>query len=362
MVLPRRRRRWRWLLPAAALLAVSLGWLACAPLQRAVDRQGLADNAALLMADESLSPPSTLVAVLAAPTGDGPARAPDVMVTTRDRWVMATVDGRQIINEIGRFQSFIRSGAREANVGAVDIYRHGALGERPVILWVPGRGFAAIGLPFFQAMYERILARGYDLVVWIPPYHLMRQQDGADAGDGFLRVDVADNVQVFQRMTHELEAIVAWLHGQGVTTVGGWGGSVGGALLWQASATVPFDHLALMIPILDWRSFARDPPEMQSVQQRLHDAGYSDALLDEAYRRTSPAGVTSLVDPGRILLQYARSDQLTSEALSLDFARRHGILRVIGYERSHASMLLTPSLYSDYAAFLDDVMAKSPAR
>jgi len=361
MVLHQEGRRLRWAGLGLAVLGC-LAWLACAPLQRAVDRQGLADNAALLVADEPLAPPATLVAVLAKPAADGLGGAPAVMVNTRDRWVMATVDNQKIINEIGYFPSFIRSGAREANVAAVDIYRHGPLGERPVVLWVPGRGFAAIGLPFFQAMYERILERGFDLVVWIPPYHLMRQREGADAGDGFLRVDVADNVQVFERMTHELRSIVAWLHGQGVTTVGGWGGSVGGALLWQASATVPFDHLALMIPILDWRSFARDPPEMQPVRQRLHDAGYSDVLLDEAYRRTSPAGVTSLVDPGRILLQYARHDQLTSEALSLDFARRHGIERVIGYERSHASMLLTPSLYSDYAAFLDDVVAKSPAR
>lgn len=331
----------------------------CAPLQRQLDRRGLQENAQAMLADPLLPPPPArleyllgdVLEVESAPERDLAKFAIDA----RNEWKVEVIDGKSVTNEMLRFPSSVRKEDSEVANAAFFVYRQGELGERPVILWLPGYGFADYAWPLFEGMYEDILRRGYDLLVWVPPYHMSRQRPGVAAGVGLLRVDSGDNLRVLNAMVQEIRTAAFFLESRGVKRIGAWGGSVGGAVLWMTSSVYPFDHINLMVPVLDWRTFIGDPEVMGPVINRLEGVGYTPELFRRVVWKSSPIAYKTLVRPERIQVQYARYDQVTDEQTTLAFARERSIEHITGYNRSHGTVLLTPALFDDYNAFLDEM-------
>ena len=94
--------------------------------------------------------------------------------------------------------------------------------------------------------------------------------------------------------------------------------------------------------------------------QKIEARGVPKQVLSRAFETISPVSWKSRVSPNRIFIQHGVYDQLTPDEVLRDFTQSQGIRRVQGYARSHATILLTPTLYVDYRAFLEEM--KNPPR
>ncbi|MEZ4462065.1 MAG: hypothetical protein R3E66_20565 [bacterium] len=238
--------------------------------------------------------------------------------------------------------------ARRGGPATFFVLRHGEIGASPAFIWLPGNGFGPIAYPFVGHFYDAMFEAGYDVVVWVPPYHVSRADP---SGRGILTNDTAENQQILLASVAEVRMMARYLRTAGVKRMGGWGGSMGAAILWLASALEKFDLMSLMIPVVDWRTITL-APEMNPLLEALEAAGTSRAVIDQTYLAISPVAYTSLTPGDAIQIQLARYDQLNPEGSVRDFAREKGITQVDAYDRGHATILVSWDLYQDFAAFL----------
>ncbi len=347
----------RLLLPALLVgLLTSLSVCGgCRSLQVAVDQGGLADNAAAIVADPATPDPAALQAFLAADdlARDSAPRVGDADITVtpgRTTWSLGEVTN--VIEETLRFPSTARPPGHPSSTAVAWSWRKGAWGERPVVLWLPGARVSEDAFVLLQHFFRAALAADFDVVAWVPPHHMVRQVEAQTDGDGLFGIDLRENLMLDREMVREVRTLMQWLRRRGVQRIGLWGGSLGGSVAWLTAAVEPVDHLALMIPIVDWRTMVLQPAEMAGVGQRLTALGFSSTLQAQALLAGSPVSYRVPLPSQRLHLRYARFDQLTPEETTLAFARQAGIDDVAGFERSHASILLTPAVFSDYEAFL----------
>ncbi len=335
---------------AFSVLVVVLTTLGCASMQKWLDRSGIEDYAAEfdskpIVADHP-SPPKSLE--------DLDARTRPAQVEIAVGGIPPfEVDGAKF-SEAWRFPSSVSQDPAVATA-TFFVFRHGPIGERPVVIWLPGNGFGPLAYPLVGHFYDNIYDAGYDLLVWVPPFHVNRV-DGQDSG--ILGVNTSENIHVLLESVREIRTVMANLRRNGVHAIGGWGGSMGAAILWLVSAVEPMDHMSLMIPVLDWRTITMDPPEMSALTRKIEASGISRQELSDAYLWISPVSYATKTKPDRIQIQLGEYDQLNPEKFVRQFASDRGIEDVTGYDRSHATILLTPSLYEDYRVFLKRIAQK----
>jgi hypothetical protein len=334
---------------AFGALAVVLTTLGCASMQKWLDRSGIEDYAAdfesePIVADRP-SPPKSLEEL------DARTRPTQVEIEVGGIPPFE-VDGAEF-GEAWRFPSAVSENPAVATA-TFFVFRHGKIGERPVVIWLPGNGFGPLAYPLVGHFYDKIYDAGYDLLVWVPPFHVNRVDD---QGSGILGVNTSQNIRVLLESVREIRTVMVSLRKQGVTRIGGWGGSMGAAILWLVSAVEAMDHMSLMIPVLDWRTITLDPPEMAGLNRKIEASGITRQGLSEAYLSISPVSYPTKTKADRIQIQLGEYDQLNPEKFVRDFARDRGIKDVAGYNRSHATILLTPSLYEDYRIFLKRIGA-----
>ena len=183
------------------------------------------------------------------------------------------------------------------------------------------------------------------------PGHLERVKAGEKDGEALLSVDPAINLRTVTVVLSELEGGLRLMRERGVSRFAAWGGSMGAAFLLLLAEKENFEHMTLMIPVLDWNSVIGSPP-MEHVREELAAEGYSKELVHRAYAAISAVDRSPCLPRTRTLIQYARFDALTPESLVLAFATRYG-LKTEGYRESHSTILLDRSLYEGYESFLD---------
>ncbi|MDX2009901.1 MAG: hypothetical protein SFW67_06925 [Myxococcaceae bacterium] len=86
------------------------------------------------------------------------------------------VDG--LIEEQLVFRSRISLRAVESNHARLLVFRHGPLGQRPVLLWVPGLGLSELAMRLLGPLLRDAVGLGFDVVFFVPPYHLERSPRG----------------------------------------------------------------------------------------------------------------------------------------------------------------------------------------
>ncbi len=337
------------LLPLAASVLILPS---CVSVEVALDEHGLDGLATAMLADEALGNPRALATLVTARTSAVPAVASDATWSSAPlgRWEVTLADGRVIAPERLTFFSPVGR-ADQADEATFYLYRVAPLAGGRAILWVPGLGFSRLAVHFVRRLWQTELEHGWSVLIYVPPYHLERRTAGRDDGEGFVVASPESSTRLLLHCASELITARRWLTAQGVTTVGGWGGSLGAALLTVMAREAPLDHAAFMIPLLDWhRPFAR--PELARVRERLSRAGFATALLATADALMSPVDLPLPAPAARMLIQYARYDQLTPAAVTEAYARTHGVNVIKDYERSHATMLIGNRLYADYDAYL----------
>jgi hypothetical protein len=190
-------------------------------------------------------------------------------ITIKDgnRWNLAHTDKKNVIHETVTFPSSLDY----RNSSAVFyLFRQGPLGENPVILWVPGSGVSDFAFYFIQNFFKAELTSGYDILVYIPPYHMDRKEVDKKNGEGFFSADPYANITVMMASIQELRTAVQFLEQHGVDRIGGWGGSMGAAMLMLTSSLYQFDHISLMIPVVDWSELLCSRNEFMPYCKKLY--------------------------------------------------------------------------------------------
>ena len=229
---------------------------------------------------------------------------------------------------------------------------------KKAILWVPGYGVSDFAFHFIKKIFYEELKQGYAILVYDLPYHLDRLKQGRKVGEGMITGNILANLNTLHFMSEELNIGYNYLQNIGAKKIGAWAGSIGASALSLLATDRKFDHICLMIPVLDWNTLIFNPA-FKEVRQKLIDSSCNELKLREAYSLVSPASYQMNISPDRVLIQYAKYDQLTPSGVVVDYAKKRNIYNIIGYKESHATILLSSSVYKDYAVFLRTMSSES---
>jgi len=332
----------------------------CVGFQERVDNNSVRDYAQSLVERYDGQSPHELMVFLgqaAAPwQGGGSDRPDDLTVSIGAARSVEHPQGQEIVQSTLSFTSAFSSGDETVDRAQFFIYHTGSadLSGRRAVLWLPGMGFSDLALRFVDRFFDAILEAGYVLVVYIPPYHLTRLPDDKQNSE-LLHPDVQESLSRVNAMTGEIITAYRWLESEGVATIGAWGGSIGAALAMMAGHAVDFDHLAVMIPVIDFRTLIPLHPEMNEYFARAAADGLTSDLLLAAYRTISPVAYDLPVPPERVLILAARYDQLIPLPVISAYARAHRITEFYTYSTSHATILLEGQMYERYRQWLQQL-------
>ncbi len=242
-----------------------------------------------------------------------------------------------------------------------DFYRPENWDGAGAILWVPGFGVSDFAFGFIRRFMEEELRQGYAVLFYNLPFHLDRVQPGRKEGQGLVTGNLVSNVRILRALTSELETGAAYLQNAGVSRIGVWSGSVGAAAAGVLSADRDFDHICMMIPVVDWNTLIFHPV-FNEVRHRLTNSLCGETTLRKAYDLVSPATHRPRTPPERILILSAEYDRLTPPDRIAEYAAARGITNVRVYPESHASILLNDGVYRDYALFLSNMTRGKESR
>ena len=339
----------RCILPLIILL-----FAGCAGIQPWLDNYGLNQTAQTILREPITGSPENLRAFLDTAVLEVVTRPPANIPFIKkplDHWRLGTSALGTVIASEYLFESGF-SNKNRTDTARYYLYRTGPLQNGKVIIWIPGMGVSDFAFNFIRKFFLIALDNRYAVAVYIPPFHMERRLSGRANGDAFFGADPLSNIQVMLGMVRELRIITDHLSSQGVTAIGGWGGSMGATALLLMSTFRPLDHVAIMIPVVDWVTLVCNNPHFISGNKKLEANGYDADLLRRTYGFISPVNYTVLIDPHRFEILYARHDQLTPEAITVGYAKKNGFTLISGYDRSHTTILLTSEMYREYDRFL----------
>jgi hypothetical protein len=337
------------------LLVFSLS--GCGYIQKSLDISGLKDLAADMTADIPSGSPEklrTFVHTTSLTEDTEPASDIHFTVSPLTKWQMKHPSGDKLIMEKIAFPSGIRH-KNGWDTAVFYVYRTGEFKDKKVILWVPGAGVSDFAFRFIKYFFLEGLTRNYNIVFYVPPYHLERTEAGKSNGEGLLTPEHERNISVLLSGVRELRTMISYLKNRGVKTIGGWGGSIGATMLMLTAQTEELDHLNMMIPIIDFDTVIFKNRHMRDAVAQFKKAGFPESLLTEAYGIVNPVNYQLSIDPNRVQIMYAEYDQLTPESDMIKYSQKNNIKKIIDYPRSHATMLLTSRLFEDYGSFLNSL-------
>jgi len=277
-----------------------------------------------------------------------------INISGREKWCLNGKLDSNIIEEIISFPSLLSEYI--PNDSAIFYsYRLSEFKDSKTILWIPGYGVSDMAFFFIKNLFLEELKHDYNVVVYIPPYHLDRKIEGKDDGDGFFSANMLKNLKINFEELREIRTINLFLKKQGVKEISCWGGSMGASTLLLSTKFTDYKHISLMIPVVDWQASILNNKHFSSLLDSLITNGCDSLSIVKALRKMSPTMYNLPIKPDNIFVQYSNYDQLNSASVIKQFIRRNNIKNVKSYNTSHATILLSRKLYKDYAAFLDSV-------
>ena len=341
-------------LTAAGGVVLATVLVSCGSLNRALDNRALEAKAALVVAR---APTETRSQALPFSTSEDLERA------TRSTRIMTPEITPLVTHRVGdstltqlrlEFPSRVTLEHVESNQAVAYLYVHGHLGNRPVVLWVPGAYVSDAAFTPIGWFFAKILEHDMDILFYVPPYHLERTPAGFESGDAFLATDFVDHLRTFEQELADLRDLLGWLRAQGVQHIGAFGGSTGASMLLNVATWEPaFDFMTLMIPVIRWDQVVLETDELAPVRQALIARGVTSEEARTAYLALNPTDRSPCIDPDRISVLYGEFDRLARSGPILEWARAWGVEDLHVYSRGHSLMLFTPSMFDDYGRVLD---------
>jgi hypothetical protein len=243
---------------------------------------------------------------------------------------------------------------RESPARSAVFYRYELVNEpsKGTVLYLPGLGVSDFAFRFIHRFFLSILRAGWDLAIYVPPFHLERAGEGDDMQYNLLSSNIETNIRYQMAMIKEVRTMIRVLKQDGAGPVGAWGGSMGASTLLLSSQWEELDHASMMIPIVDWNVVLAGDICMEECVPAFREAGFDEDLVTRAYSLISPAEYPLAISAERVAIQAAQADQLTPPAVIEEFAHARGVDSVKRYRGSHATILLNSRVYRDYAKFL----------
>jgi hypothetical protein len=266
-----------------------------------------------------------------------------------------------LIQEELVFPSAIPLVHAESNTARAYVYRRGPLGERPVVLWVPGLFVSNLALSPISWFIRQELDHGADVVLYVPPYHLERAPAGFRSGEAFFATTLGDHVNAFAQELSDLRRLAAWLRGRGHAPVGGFGGSLGALeLLRLVSWDDTLDFLTVFIPVVRPTDLL-ERPESDPMRRRLAREGVSVETMGAVYGAfdLTAAPPPRALDPARISVLYGRYDIVGPPDSMKTWAHAWGVTRLHAFDRGHTLALFSKQAHDDYARILDEDLEAS---
>jgi len=322
--------------------------LSCKHFKKQVDLSGLDDIKKSILSEVAPCSESEVLEIFNRKDYTSFLNKTDIKLKTENgtRWTFKTIKGQKI-------QSYRLSTPSEYFNDTLFFYFYKTedWDGKKAILWVPGYGVSDFAFHFIKKIFYEELKQGYAILVYDLPYHLDRLKKGKKVGEGLITGNILTNINTLHFMSEELNIGYNYLQNIGVKKIGAWAGSIGASALSILATKRKFDHICLVIPILDWNTLI-SKPTFKEVRQKLIDSSCNELMLRKAYSLVSPASYQMNISPDRILIQYAEYDQLSPFKIVVDYAKKRNIYNIIGYKESHATILLSSSVYKDYAVFL----------
>jgi hypothetical protein len=276
-----------------------------------------------------------------------------INIRKRQKWSLADKISDSLIEEVITFPSLL-SDFIPGDSAIFYVYRLSDFKDSKTILWIPGFGVSDKAFYFIKKLFIEELKQGYNVVVYIPPYHLGRKLPEKDDGDGFFTADMQKNLKINFEELREIRTMNHYLQKQGVAEISAWGGSMGASTLLLSTKFTNYEHICLMIPVVDWDDIIFNNQHFKPIADSLEVYGFKRDNISNALQKMSPVSYT-LNLPENTFVQYAKYDQLNAENTMMRFIEEYKITNVESYKTSHATILLSSKLYNDYAAFLDSV-------
>ena len=275
-----------------------------------------------------------------------------INIRKRKKWRLNDEFDDTLVEEIITFPSLL-SKYIPGDSARFYTYRISDYKKSKTILWVPGFGVSDKAFYFIKKLFIEELKHGYNVVVYIPPYHLERKLKNKNDGDGFFSSNMQKNLIINFEELREIRTINQFLINQGVEEISAWGGSMGASTLLLSTKFNTYNHITLMIPLIDWREAVFSNQIFNPFVDSLASSGFDSLLIAKVLGKISPVTYNIPIKPDKIFIQYAKYDQLSSEFVIQKFTQRNNITNVKSYKTSHATILLSRKLYKDYAAFLE---------
>jgi hypothetical protein len=336
----------------ALWLWAGLGGCGCAAINRQVDHWALQYKASMVLTRSVAFEPGAALPFYSAEELERLSRPPGPLAVAVAPLSRHRLGDTSLTQEELSFPSAIALRFPESNLARAYVYRQGELGARPVLLWVPGQHVAERDFPSLTEFFERSLAAGFDVVFYVPPYHLERTPAGFGSGDAFLASDFPDHLRAFAQELGDLRGLVAWLRARGVKELGAFGSSMGGTMVLRLVSWEPaFEFVTVMQPLVDWVALLRRE-EMAPVLARLRAQGVSDEDIVRVYQAVDPRNGRPQISAARISMLYGRYDQIALEGPLLSLKRLWGVRRLRVYERGHALITLGSRVFRDLSESL----------
>ena len=331
-----------------------MGMLSCQSLKSTMDIRGLGDYAQSLEAQLQAHPP------VVHPLGPSPAAVPQAAMSASpierqplNRWKLS-VPNQVIIGEELTFPA--PEGSALGPSYFYYFHPEHTQGSK-VILWAPGFGVSDLAFLFIKRFFRIELELGWDVLVWVPPYHLERQAPGKKSGEGLISSNLDDLVANMGASVRELDMALGWLKQNGYERIGAWGGSFGAANLLLLAQDTELDHLAVMIPLLDWNTIWASSP-FAGIQKQFESAGIPAAEVESVLAAISPRYARPPeIKTDRIQVLIADYDQLTPLSITNEYVGRLGsqggpLPQVYHFRESHSTILMNGGVYRAYREFL----------
>jgi hypothetical protein len=332
------------------ILVLSLIFLSCSTIKKQVDIHGIKDMEKQILMETEPCSKEDVQAIFTGKdsyTTFSPCEPSDYSVDGQPRWIIDSAGGKKIRSSLIKIPS-----PHFGDTALFYFYTPEDWDGKRAVIWVPGFGVNDFAFNFTKKFMHEELQQGYAVLFYNLPYHLDRIPEGKEAKEGLITGNVVKNLENLHALSEELNKGYCYLESIGVERIGAWSASIGSSAIGILAASREFDHISMMIPIVDWNTLIFNSL-FEDVREEIMGTNCSEQTLRKAYTLVSPAAYELKTPPERVLIQYAEYDQLTPASIVEGYAEKREIPNINSYRESHATILLNRSMYKDYARFLE---------
>ena len=221
-------------------------WLSCSSIQKYLDATGIKEIAKEFKENFNAGEPETLrnyIDTFNLQKNTIPIEINNITVSKFRNKKVAEIVGENITAKLLSFPSHITVPEKQ-DTARFFIFQNSKIQNNKAILWIPGKGISNFAFRFIKDIFYTELKHGYNILLYIPPYHMSRKTENSP--ETFFTSNVYYNLQLYTECIRELRTAYHFLKKQNVNSISGWGGSMGASMLCELTNIETFEHICLI--------------------------------------------------------------------------------------------------------------------